>query len=267
MGLLGKFFQFREKDNPDAVKPFLDHLEDLRWTLIKMLCALVTGMAVALGFRHQLVWLIQKPLRDIDPGLVNSLQILGPFDSIILSFKLAFYAGIVLSFPFLLLFAAQFVLPALKSREKRLLFPAIAAGFFLFACGVAFSYFWVLPLTLEFCFSDARSLDLRLNMTATHYFSTVTHLTIALGLVFELPIVVIALHLMGIVSHKLMSNTRMYAWPGLLTLAAIIAPTPDPFTMLALGLPMCALYELCIAIVWVLESRKKRAKASAKEAA
>src|SRR5207248_943840 len=142
--------------------------------------------------------------------LVANLQVLGIMDSILISFKLAFYAGIVVTFPLLLFFLAQFVLPALTLKEKKFVIPGIDAGFALFATGVSFSYFYVLPRTLDFCFKDAKSLDWTLRPTATFYFSFVTQLTLALGLVFELPIGVIALNYLGFLSFETMRKTRIF---------------------------------------------------------
>ena len=252
--LQNKIFKFREQG--DQNKPFLDHLEDLRWMLAKMGVTLVLGMMLAFGFRHPLVKVLQQPLRDIDPTLVANLQVFGIMDSLMISIKLSFYAGIVLTFPFLLFFLAQFVLPALTLKEKKFLIPGILVGFALFATGVCISYFLVLPRTLEFCYKDAQSLDWTLRPPATYYFAFVTNMSLALGLAFELPIVVMALNYMGFLSVALMRSTRIYAIPLLFVLAAVIAPTPDPFTLMAFGVPLCLLYEICIWLAWFIERKR-----------
>jgi sec-independent protein translocase protein TatC len=226
--------------------------------LVKMAVALAAGMAFSFGFRRELVRILQKPLRDIDPGLVANLQVFGVMDSLLISIKLAFYAGIVLTFPILLFFLAQFVIPALTVKEKKFLIPGILAGFALFGAGVCVSYFLVLPRTLEFCYQDARSLDWTLRPPVTSYFSFVTNMTLALGLAFELPIVVMALNYLGFLSTGLMRGTRIYAIPVLFTLAAVIAPTPDPLTLCAFAVPLCLLYEACIWLAWLIERRRKK---------
>ena len=249
-----RLFKFREQ--PDQNKPFLEHLEDLRWMLVKMAVTLVIGMTLCFGFRQELVKVLQEPLRNIDPGLVSNLQVFGIMDSLMISIKLAFYAGIVVTFPFLLFFLAQFVLPALTVKEKKFLLPGIFAGFLLFATGVCVAYFLVLPRTLEFCYADAKKLDWTLRPPATYYFSFVTNMSLALGLAFELPIVVLALNYLGFLSVDLMRRTRIYAIPLLFVLAAVIAPTPDPFTLMAFALPLCLLYEACIWLAWMAERRR-----------
>lgn len=261
MSLLRKFFKFREEANPEAVKPFLDHLEDLRWTLLKCAATLIAGMGLSFTFRAELVRVMQRPLAAIDPELVAKLQVLGVTDSITISFKLAFYAGIVLTFPFLTFFVAQFVVPALTRAEKRYLVPALAISFGLFLVGVLFAYYYVLPGTLHFFFQDARSMQWTPMWTVRDYFSFVAHLTLALGLAFELPVAVLLLVKLKFLTFDLMRKTRVFAVVIILCLAAVIAPTPDPFTFLALGGPMWALYEICIWLAWFIERRERQALA------
>lgn len=258
MSFIRKIFQFRETPDPASIKPFLEHLEDLRWTLIKMVAALIAGMIVAFSFRVEIMHILQKPLRDIDPELVNSLQVLGILDPLVISIKLAFYAGIIMTFPFLIYFLAQFVIPALTTTEKKLVIPVILGGFLLFAGGVCFGYFYVLPETLRFFFSFSADLDLIQRPTAVSYFSFVSHLSISLGAAFELPLVVLALNYLGILSFERMRQTRIFAIPILFTLGAIIAPTPDPFTLFAVAVPMCVLYEACIWLIYFLERLRRK---------
>ena len=256
MPLLERFFKFRE--DSDEVKPFLHHLEELRWTLVKMAASLISCMIGSFFFRHELVHIVQRPLYSVDPTLVARLQTLGVADSMTISFQLAFYAGLILAFPLLLFFLAQFIVPALSRKEKKYVFPAILIGFGLFLTGVCFSYFWILPQTLKFFFQDAKSLEWTPTWTVREYFSFVTQMTLALGVAFELPVAVIALVYLGFVSYELLSRTRPYAYVLVLILAAVIAPTPDVITFISMGTPMCLLYEGCIWIAWVIDKRRRR---------
>src|SRR6478672_13743600 len=150
---------FKSRDSPESEtsKPFLEHLEDLRWTIVKMALALGVAMIICFAFRSSLVRILQAPLHDVG-SQVGTLKALGITDSIVISFHLAFYAGIVISFPLLLFFAAEFVLPALTVLEKKILFPAIGISFALFLTGVLVCYFWLLPKTILFFFHDTQSL-------------------------------------------------------------------------------------------------------------
>src|SRR5215472_16937335 len=258
---LRDIFKFRELPESETSKPFLEHLEDLRWTVVKMAVALLLAMVVCFFFRQTLVRVMQAPLHDVDPQ-VGTLKALGITDSIVISFHLAFYAGIVLSFPLLLYFLAGFVLPALTALEKRFLFPAIAVSFALFLTGVLVCYFWLLPKTILFFFRDTENLGWAPTWTVQQYYSFVTRLTIGFGLAFELPVVVLALVRFGLVTYKFMARTRPYAVVLIFILATIITPTPDFLTLIALALPMCVLYESCIWIAWLMERRASKRIAS-----
>jgi sec-independent protein translocase protein TatC len=254
---LRDIFKFRELPESETSKPFLEHLEDLRWTIVKMAITLVAAMAVCFAFRTTLVHVMQAPLHDVDPK-IGALRAMGITDSIVISFQLAFYAGIVLSFPILLYFLAEFVLPALTAVEKRLLLPAIFVSFALFLGGVLVCYYWLMPKTILFFFHDTQSLGWTPNWTVQQYYSFATRFTLGFGLAFELPVVVLALVRFGLITYHFMARTRPYAIVLIFVMATIITPTPDILTLIAMALPMCLLYESCIWIAWFMERRRSR---------
>src|ERR1700737_4787229 len=220
---ISRIFKFREGDQGEAVKPFLDHLEDLRWVIIKMAVALGAAMLLAFCFRTQLVHILQGPLKAIDPKLLKSLVSLGVADSMTISFQLAFYAGIVIAFPFLIYFAGQFVLPALTPQEKKAMLPAVGIGFGLFLGGVVLGYYAVLPATLRFFFRDAKSLDWTPTWTVREYFWFVSRICVGCGAAFELRGVVWVLVRLGVVSVALLRRTRAYAFLLTCVGAALLA--------------------------------------------
>jgi sec-independent protein translocase protein TatC len=252
---LRDIFRFREAQESESSKPFLEHLEDLRWTIVKMAITLVITMVLCFAFRGTLVRVMQVPLHSIDQKL-GVLRALGITDSITISFHLAFYAGIVISFPLLLFFAAEFVLPALTAMEKKFLLPAIGVSFALFLTGVLVCYYWLLPKTILFFFHDTESLGWAPAWTVQQYYSFVTRFTLGFGLAFELPVVVLALVRFGLVTYEFMARTRPYAIVLIFVLATIITPTPDVLTLIAMSLPMVALYESCIWIAWFMKRRE-----------
>jgi len=254
---LRDIFAFRDPPESETSKPFLEHLEDLRWTIVKMAIVLIVAMFGCFAFRQRLALVLQWPLKEVGSH-VDTLRALGVTDSITISFHLAFYAGIVVSFPFLLYFLAQFVLPALTAIEKRFLFPAIFVSFALFLIGVACCYFWLLPKTILFFFHDTQSLGWTPMWTVQEYYSFVTRFVLGFGLAFELPVVVLALVKFGFVTYQFMARTRPYAIVLIFVLATIITPTPDVLTLIALSLPMCLLYESCIWIAWFMQRRAAR---------
>src|SRR5881392_1992491 len=255
---LRDIFKFRDLPESETSKPFLEHLEDLRWTIVKIAITLGIAMIVCFTFRSTLVRVLQAPLRDLG-SQIGTLKALGITDSIVISFHLAFYAGIVLSFPLLLYFLAEFVLPALTAVERRFLLPAIGVSFALFLVGVLISYFWLLPKTILFFFRDTEHLGWAPTWTVQQYYSFVTRFTIGFGLAFELPVVVLALVRFGVIGYQFMARTRPYAVVLIFILATIITPTPDVLTLVAMSLPMCLLYESCIWIAWFMKRRQSRA--------
>jgi sec-independent protein translocase protein TatC len=263
MSWLTKFFKFREKSDDEIVKPFLDHMEDLRWTLIKMIVVQFIAMVVAFYFRKDLMHLLQSPLAKVDPALPGKLVIIDIAASFMISIELAFFTGIALAFPFHVYFVAEFVLPALTRRERKFLLPGIFASFGLFVGGVLISYKWLLPATIRFFWHDAHEMQFTPMWTWNAYFSFAAWLCFGFGLMCELPVVIIVLALLGFVSYAFLARTRPYAYTIILVMSAIIAPSPDPMTFIGLSIPNVVLYELCIWVVWFLERRKKRAEIAA----
>jgi len=256
------FFHFREiEDNP---KPFLDHIDDFRTMIIRMAIALAATMMLGFLGRKWLFAIIQRPLYAVDPERANNLQSLGVVDSFSISLELAFYSGIVLAFPLLLVFLAQFVLPALTSKERRFIWPAAAIGFGLFLSGVAFAYFIVLPTALEFFYKDAESLGWVPTWTVREYFSFTTQFVIAFGLAFELPVVVLLLVKLDVLTAQDLKRIRPQAAVAILIFAAVLTPTTDMITMLLMGGPMYVLYEICIWIA-VFTDRKTATEISPSE--
>lgn len=248
-------FRFRELE--DQPKPFLDHIEDLRTMLIRMAIALVTAMAFGFLGRKWLFAIIQRPLAAVDQERADNLQSLGVIDSFSISIEMAFYAGIVMAFPFLLYFLAQFVLPALTAKEKRYIWPAAGIGFGLFLVGVAFAYFIVLPGALRFFYADAQSLGWQPTWTVREYYSFTTQFVIAFGLSFELPVVVLLLVKLDILSASDLKRIRAQAAVAILIFSAVLTPTTDMITLVLMGGPMYLLYEICIWIAVFMERRSR----------
>ncbi len=256
MGLPERLFQFRELR--DEAKPFLSHIEDLRSMVIKMAIALGAAMILGFCFRAQLFAIVQHPLVVVDPAHFEKPQSLGVADSFSISLQLAFYAGIVIAFPFLLYFFAQFVLPALTANERRHIWPAAGLGAGLFLGGVSFAYFVVLPQALAFFYRDAQSLGWAPTWTVREYYSFATQFVIAFGLAFELPVLILLLVKMGVLQVPMLRRIRPQAFVAVMIFAAVLTPTTDIITMLLMGGPMFLLYEACIVVASISERRAAR---------
>ena len=250
---LKSVFSFRESE--DDAKPFLDHLADLRVMLIRMAAVLVVAMTGSFFFRGILASVIQRPLVAVDPTRAASLQSLGVADSMTISLELSFYSGLILSFPILIFLLAQFLFPALKPTERRILLPVSAFGLLLFLSGVFFSYFVVLPGTLDFFFKDAKSMHWVPTWTVREYYSFATQFLIAFGVAFEMPMVVLALVKLGVLTAEKLRKTRSAAIIVIFTVAAFVTPSPDLVTYLLMGGPMVVLYEVCIWLARWVEPR------------
>jgi sec-independent protein translocase protein TatC len=241
-----------------AVKPFLEHLEDLRWTILKMLGTLgVTVTAcffLAAPLLRVLIWPLHRVTADPAPFL-RTLEVTGGFS---IAMQLSFYAGLVVAFPFLLYFLGEFLLPALTPREKRLLYPAFGIGAGLFLIGAALAFFLVIPAGLKFFLEYNQYLGIKSEWTINNYLSFVGHMVLAFGICFELPLVVLILARLGIVNSRFLRAKRSYVIVINFIIAAVVTPTTDWFNQTLLALPMCLLYEACIWIAWWMERRAAR---------
>lgn len=240
-----KLFEFREAAEE---KSFVGHLEDLRGTILRILLAVGIGMTACFFFRMELANIIQRPLVAMDPSRSACLQSIGVPDSLMVSLQISFYAGLVVSFPFVLYFLGLYIVPALKDTEKKLLFPAIAAGSLLFIGGSSFAYFVVLPMALDFFFQDAQKMNWYPMWTVREYYAFSTQFIVAFGLSFELPIAIVLLVKLGLVQVEKLRQSRAFAVVAIFFFAAVITPTQDAFTLLLMGGPMFLLYEASILI-------------------
>ena len=371
MYLLKKVFELREKAHSDHEKPFLEHLEDLRVMITRIVITLVISMIFCFTFQAHLMKILRAPaeniimvkqqetmpdakahpgikvpsvevwgeaknvehiaagldenqravfykdlgksdmefharsvallraakalpeekrvpfvksldlekqmvtqliaLLDSDPDVnasagsnIRMMSALKPTETFMLSMKLAFFAGIVLAFPLLLMFVLQFVLPGLHEKERKILWPAMMVGFGLFLGGVLFAYFFVLPRALLFFYEWGGDLGVSNDWRIGEYITFATQFTLLFGLAFELPVVVMVFVKLGLLTYDTMAKTRSYAIVAIFIAAAVITPTPDIMTLLLMALPMLFLYEICIWLAW-LDRKKAREQEATEE--
>jgi sec-independent protein translocase protein TatC len=240
------------------VKPFLDHLEDLRWTIIKISLVIAVAAILCFAFAPQLLGLIIQPLQRVveDPRpFLRVLEVTGGFT---VTIKIAVMAGLVLASPFVLYFLAQFILPALTTQERRMLRPVFASATLLFLAGCALAYFVVLPLALGFFIAYNERLGISSEWTLQSYVGFVTMMLIAFGVCFELPLVVLVLARLGIVTQEFLRQKRPLFLVMILVVAAVLTP-PDLISQVLLAVPMILLFEACIWIAGWMERRAAQA--------
>ena len=316
------------EDGGGPVKTFLEHLEDLRWMLVKSGAALLVGMIVCLYATDKVVWILKRPLEqaalleighqqkvlvrlgadqlfsfqpttnrigpldlgsnrtvivqleplaegtnilfsarvDKDPppgvlaGSATDLIYLDPAAPFMSSLHLAFFGGILLTAPFIFYFVGQFVMPALKIKEKKYFLRAFGIGVGLFGVGVCFCYFIIMPRALKFAELFALWMGIKVpDWRAETYFGFVTKFMLGMGLGFELPVVLLALVKIGILNYAQLRAMRRYMIVVNLILGALLT-TPEVFTQIMMAVPLQLLYEVSVAIAWWWE-QEDRARA------
>ncbi len=240
--------------------PFLDHLEELRsrliWSLATLVVLSIAGFFVVTGF--DVIGILKRPLEFVQPG--QNLLFTNPTTPVVVTFKLSFVVGLILALPVLAWHAWRFFEPALYDNERRFVIPAIGLGFVLFLAGIAMAYFFVLPLGLKFLLGfQAESLSPII--TVDEYLRFATRLILAFGMVFEMPVVLVLLSMLGIVTSAGLRKYQRHAIVGLAVASALLTPT-DPGTMLMLLAPMLLLYELSILLVRMVGRRERRDESS-----
>ncbi|WP_420636144.1 twin-arginine translocase subunit TatC [Candidatus Palauibacter sp.] len=246
-----------------AEMPFLDHLDELRSRLIRALLALLVGLVLGLVavMQWDVLGIVQRPIVELLPG--ENLNFSSPTTPFVLILKLGFIVGLLTAFPYIALQAWRFLAPALYENERKFAIPAISAGTLLFIAGISMAYFLVLPLGLRILlnfFSD----QLTPVIMVGEYLTFATRLILAFGLIFELPVVLVFLSLLGIVTPEGLAKYRRHAIVVMAAVSAFLTPA-DPYTMLAMMVPMMLLYELSVVATRVLRRRRREAARAAGE--
>ncbi|MGO9245478.1 MAG: twin-arginine translocase subunit TatC [Verrucomicrobiia bacterium] len=242
----------REEGN---LKSFWEHLDDLRSTVFKSLIALAVTFHLALAFANRILGILTWPLRRVTDHPENFLLSLNVTDSFMLSVKLAFYVGLVLAAPAILYFVGQFVLPALRPREKQMLWPGFAAGTILFILGAVSCFLFIVPQTLRAFIQASHWLGIEPRWTIESYISFVTQFTLMTGLTFEIPLVLLVLVRLGVLSYATVRSGRKILILVAFVIAAFLAP-PDPLSMILMALPLVLLFEITIWLCWLTERRR-----------
>jgi sec-independent protein translocase protein TatC len=239
---------------------FFDHLEELRWTLVK--CAIVftlaaTSVAYFLKeFNDVLLW----PLRHVQeerPGLVLDLSTRSIMESFGIIMQLCCWGGLALASPFLLFFGGQFVAPALSSKEKRLVVPSGLSALMLFLIGAAFGFFLLVPSTLRVSLELNELLGFTTVWAPDSYYSLLTWLVLGVGVAFEFPLlIVIAIHF-GFLRVQTLRKFRRHCIVAIFVIAAVVTPTPDPVTQTMFAAPLYVLFELAILVGARVQKRRE----------
>jgi sec-independent protein translocase protein TatC len=228
----------------------LEHLVEMRERLIKAVLSLVITTLVSLLFTRRLLTILTAPMGD------NLPQAISPTETIVIYFKVALIGGLVLAMPVLVYQLIRFLVPGLYPHERRYLYVIVPAASLLFASGVAFAHYVMLPAAIPFLL-DFMGDIIRQQWTIERYMSLVTGLLFWVGVIFETPLVIAFLAYLGVVSPDMLWKNFRYAIVIIAIIAAVATPTPDPINMALLMLPLVLLYLLSILLALFVYRRRE----------
>ena len=269
---------------------FFGHLEALRWHLIRAAIAVIIFMIIAfvkynwifaniiMAPAHPDFWAyrVMCGMGDFMQSILPSMFTAKDFCITSLNVRLintemagqftlqinsSLMIGLVLGIPYLFWELWRFIKPALHEKERKAASGFVFYASFLFALGVLFGYYIITPLSIRFLAGYTVSTTIENLFSIDSYISSVATLTLATGVVFQLPIVVYIVASLGFLTPKLMRSSRRYAVVIILIIAAIVTPTPDALTMTVVAIPLLFLYELSIFVAVVVEKRKLKKEA------
>jgi len=243
-----------------AEMPFLDHLEELRWRLVWSLAAFCVALIVAFAIVSQfdiIKWL-EGPVLPFLGG--RKLVYTNPSDPFGIVLNASFALGLLLASPVIGYQLWAFLSPALYKHEKRVIIPVLAGGVGLFLAGAALAFFVVLPFTLQFLLSFQSS-AIEPMLTVSGYFDFAIGMAVAFGIVFELPIVILALTALGVITPKFLNTYRRHAIVLCIAGAAFVTPGADPTSLFALAIPLYLLFELSVILSTVIYRQRLRREA------
>lgn len=246
--------------NPRGEMPFLEHLEELRWRIFKAVGALFAG--TALGFylihRFRVLQLLIAPVQPYleEGGRLNYLSPVTPFFFLL---KTSLLVGIILAFPLVLYQVWAFLSPALEKREKRVIIPALYMGLVLFAAGVMLAYRVALPVSLQFLLGLQTEI-LQPMLTADDYLSFVVRLLMAFGIIFELPVVVLILSVLGLITPAFLRSKRRHAIVLITLVASLLSPGDLIMVTVIMMVPLIFLYEFSILLSAMVYRKKEESQ-------
>lgn len=228
----------------------LEHLEELRRVLIISFVSMVPASFVGWYFREWLMAILVEPVKALNQKLVY----LGPAEAFMVEVKIAVIAGFILASPIIFWQVWGFILPALKTHEKRYLLIVVPLSILLFAAGVTFGYSTVFRYGIEFFLSFATE-GLTPMLSLSQYISFTFWFLLPFGLMFELPLLMFFLAKLGFVNYRFLAKNRKFALLIIFIISAIATPTTDMLSMSAMAVPMYILYEISIWIVRIVRPK------------
>src|SRR5581483_11269834 len=252
-----------EQDNNDArtsdkEMSVWEHLEELRWTVVRAVIGIVAGMILCAVFFDQITkYVILLPTTQTNPPMkLLNTEVYGQLS---VWMQIVLWGGVIVSFPYTLVQLWKFVAPGLKEKEKRYVRQISFFTAFSFVCGMAFAYFVMLPMVLGFSMGFVIG-NVENMIQIDKYLSVFLEIILLSGIVFELPLVAYFLGRLGILTPSFLRNYRRHAIVILLAVAAVLSPGGNPILQLILFGPLCALFEISIAATALAARQRRKAE-------
>ena len=248
--------------NEEHKMSLTEHLVELRKRLTNSLIALGIGFGVCYYYKDWIFDIVTRPLTQVLPK--NSyLVYTGLTEAFFTYMKVAFFASLIITSPFILYQIWKFIAPGLLPKEKKYVVPFVISSTFLFISGVLFGYFVALPPAFKF-FVSFNNQYLQAMLSFKDYLSLFVTFLLGFGVSFELPIFMFFLAKLGIVNAKMLSKQRRYAILVIFVVAAILTPSPDALSQVLMAIPLMFLYEVSIFVVKFAEKKKVNVEANEK---
>ncbi len=242
----------------DEKLPITDHLEELRWRIVKCLVAVAVGFVGTYAFAKQIFNFLVGPYMAVKPPESQLIFTSLP-EAFITYLKVAFFSGLILALPVIFFQLWKFIMPGLYERERKHVIPFVLVATIFFAGGASFAFYVVFPFAFKF-FIEIAGPELVAMLTIREYLNLVIRLLFAFGITFELPVVIYFLAKIGIVNHRMLASQRKYAVLIVVVLAAFLTP-PDVISQVLLAIPLLLLYEVSIWVAYIIGKGKERRKA------
>lgn len=236
----------------DKKTGILDHLRELRKRLLWSVAAVVVTTSICFFFITDITNILKAPAGDID---LYFIEVTEGFST---SMRVAIMSGIVLAMPFLIYQFLMFVIPALTRAERRAVFVILPVVTLMFAGGVVFGYFYLIPPATKFLLGFGEEIAVS-QIRVSDYINFTTRLLVGIGILFELPVLTSFLARIGIITSKWLASRRKIMILFSFVVAAILTPTPDAVNQSIVAGTMIVLYEISIWMAWLLQRRREKA--------
>ncbi len=230
--------------------PVLEHLAELRRRIVISLLAVVVAATIVFFFSNQIIEFLVSYYKDATHGKRDALIVLGPVDGFVTRLKVATYGGIVLALPVWLYELWRFITPGLNPKERKYAIPFVLASIILFAIGAAVAFLTLEP-ALKFLIQVGGPSQSP-QFTSDKYLTLVSLMIVAFGISFEFPVVLVFLLIAGVLKTSQLRSFRRWAIVLIVTFAAVITPSQDPYSLFFMAVPMYVFYEASIVIGRIL---------------